>query len=148
MEGIEPQGKNFHAYARLDQVGSLSLDPGVNYDEVNIRHAVPFGDQDGILIQSGSVSRINLPLYDHVGSVITLINPASNSIINITRDDHLLSYAIAVRQVVIIGDGIYIRTIGVGNNTNLFLSIASVAGSGFAFSQSTAAIFHDIQAKK
>ena len=79
--------------------------------------------------------RINIP-GQYIGSVTTLIDPSTHSIINITQDDHLLSYGLAVRQVVVVGDGVFIRTIGVGNNTSAVLSVLNVAFSVAAFSQS------------
>jgi len=113
-----------------------------------VRNAVPGGPHTGELLPNGTVSAVNIPILGNIGDVVTIVDTNTKTIVNVTQDNHDFRYGFVQREIVQIGERVYVRTIGVGNNLTFIKSVLNQYGASLAFSESTANIMRYISRSK
>ena len=91
---------------------------------------------------------MNIPILGNIGDVVTIVDTNTKTIVNVTQDNHDFRYGFVQREIVQIGERVYVRTIGVGNNLTFIKSVLNQYGASLAFSESTANIMRYISRSK
>lgn len=108
-----------HAYVVMDQVGDTQCDVDEAWEGL-LLYAAP--GQQSAAVQGGTV---NVPGF---GPVTQDINYATKTVTNTTTPDHALYPGTVERSVVVEGNKVFIRTVGVGTGP---AAGANVLGSNF-----------------
>jgi hypothetical protein len=131
----------YHRYEFKDPLCDLGT-PGCSVEaayEALKRYAVPGGPPREVAIEHKQISPVSFRGVPG-GHVQTLVDPASNSIINRTLPGHPFDDGFAQRQIVVENGKVYLRTFGEGNNTSLEKASANMIMAKPAFAESTANI--------
>lgn len=115
-KNTKPDGGNYHDYGhRSKLLGSVFLSsPEKAYD--GLIEGGTYPGQDGPVIDN-SYNYVHSKYFGKKVPIVTLLEPKTFSIFNITLPGHPLDYGFAQRQVVVENFGIYVYTFGIGNNT-------------------------------
>jgi hypothetical protein len=103
-----------HAYVVMDQVGDSQCDADEAWEGL-LLHAAP--GQTSTAVQGGTVTVPGL------GPVIQEVNAATKTVTNITTPDHVLYPGTVERSVVVEGNKVFIRTVGVGTGPMAGLNV-------------------------
>ncbi len=82
--------------------------------ETSLKNAVPGGEHTGMPIQDQQISTASFA--GQGGPVITYVDPENHAIFNYTLQGHLLFEGFVERQIVQVGDKLYMVTTGIGVN--------------------------------
>jgi hypothetical protein len=132
---------SYHRYEFKDALCQLGM-PGCSIEaayEALQRYAVPGSRDPGVKVENEQDSMATFKGMPG-GHVQTFVEPASLSIVNVTRPDHAFHDGYVQRQVVVEGDVIYLRTFGEGKNRAPEASMANTTMAKSAFEESTAGI--------
>lgn len=146
-DNYDSRHPHYHRYEFKDALCQLGT-PGCSVEAAYAalqRYAVPGGPNPGVRVENEQDSPVTFKGVPG-GHVQTFVEPASLSIVNVTRSDHVFHDGYVQRQVVVEGDMIYLRTFGEGKNRTTEKSMANRTMAKLAFEESTAGIRAALQA--